>query len=367
MKTVVISGYYGFENLGDEALLASMITALKSEIPQLRLIVLSAKPEKTSALYGVEAVHRWKPLSVIAALCRCDLLISGGGSLLQDVTGKLTIPYYLSIVWMAKVLGKRVMFYGQGIGPINGKFGRSLTRWVANKIDAITLRDTASARLLREIGVTVPPVEVTADPVFGIKDSKELSFGEPSLAFDFSPEDKPVTGIFVREWKGIQGYKKAMAGLADYLSSQNRQVIFIPMQYPSDIAPIREIEGMMKYKADILERELSFRQLMDIVSSMNMVIGMRLHALIIATLCAVPMIGLSYDPKVSEFLESVDQPVFNNLEDLTSVELLQQVKEINANEQSIRNKLNELKTLLRVKALRNSEIAVELLRIKNKR
>lgn len=364
MKTVVISGYYGFENLGDEALLASMITALKSEIPQLRLIVLSAKPEKTSALYGVEAVHRWNPLSVITALSCCDLLISGGGSLLQDVTGKLTIPYYLSIVWLAKILGKRVIFYGQGIGPINGKFGRALTRWIANKVDFITLRDSASARLLREIGATVPPVEVTADPVFGINNSEELSFGEPFLTLDFPTGDKPGVGIFVREWKGIPGYKKAVAGLADYFYSKNRQVIFIPMQYPADIAPIREIEGMMKHKPVILDRELSFRQLMDIVASMDLVIGMRLHALIIATLCAVPMIGLSYDPKVSEFLESVKQPVFNNLEDITSVELIQQVDEVDSNAEVIRTKLNELRTDLRAKALRNSEIALQLLRIK---
>lgn len=360
MKTVVISGYYGFENLGDEALLASMITALKSEIPQLRLIVLSAKPEKTSALYGVEAVHRWNPLSVIAALSSCDLLISGGGSLLQDVTGKLTIPYYLSIVWLAKVLGKRIMFYGQGIGPINDKFGRTLTRWVANKVDTITLRDTASARLLKEIGVTIPPVEVTADPVFGIKNSAELSFGELSVPFKFSP-DKSGVGIFIREWKGIQGYKKAVAGLADYLCGQNRQVVFIPMQYPADLAPVREIEGMMQHRPVILDRELSFRQLMDIVSSMDLVIGMRLHALIIATLCAVPMIGLSYDPKVSEFLESVEQPVFNNLEDVTAAELIQQFSEVDTNTENIRNRLNELRISLRAKALRNSEIAVQLL------
>lgn len=363
MKTVVISGYYGFENLGDEALLASMITALKSQIPQLRLIVLSAKPEKTSELYGVEAVHRWKPRAVIAALNRCDLLISGGGSLLQDVTGKLTIPYYLSIVLLAKVLGKPVMFYGQGIGPINGRFGRDLTRWVANKVDAITLRDAASARFLKEIGVTEPPVEVTADPVFGIRNSEELIFGELNRPFEFAP-DKSGVGIFVREWNQIPGYKKAVAGLADDLCSKNRQVVFIPMQYPADVAPIKEIQGMMKYKPLVVDRELSFRQLMDLVSSMDLVVGMRLHALIIAALCAVPMIGLSYDPKVSEFLESVEQHGFSNLKDVTSANLIEKVNEVEANRELIRNKLDALRTTLRAKALRNSEIAVKILCVK---
>ncbi len=354
MKTVVISGYYGFENLGDEALLASIIYALREKVPGLNIVVLSAKPEKTCSLYDVEAVDRWNPLAVVKTLKSADLLISGGGSLLQDVTGPMTIPYYLGIIWLAKMLGKPVMVYAQGIGPINGSFGRLLVRWIINRTDFITLRDIASSRLLQEIGIYRPPVEVTADPVFGWYAGGQ----EPSS------NAKPRVGIFVREWKGILAYKKAVAGLADYLFDNGREVAFIPMQFPADTAPIHEIAGMMKHRPVIIEQELDFRRLTGLVGEMELVIGMRLHALIIATLCGVPSVGLSYDPKVSEFLDSVEQPDFDDLENVTAAELIKKIDEVIINKELIRSKLNNLRTELRKKAIRNSEIAVELLGLK---
>lgn len=357
MKTVVISGYYGFDNLGDEALLASIIRALRDKVPELNIVVLSAKPEKTCSLYDVEAVDRWNPLAVVKALKSADLLISGGGSLLQDVTGRMTIPYYVGVVWLAKMLKTPVMLYAQGIGPVNGSFGRFLVRWIINKTDSITLRDSASARLLREIGVCRPPVEITADPVFG------WCGGDREI----SPSEKPRVGIFVREWKGIPAYKIAVAGLADYLCDNGREAVFIPMQFPADIAPIYEIAGMMKHQPVIIERDMDFSRLIGLVNAMDLVIGMRLHALIIATLCGVPMVGLSYDPKVSEFLESIEEPGFNNLENITAAELIEKVNEVKLNNELIRSNLNNLKSELKIKALRNSEIAVELLRLKDKR
>lgn len=354
MKTVVISGYYGFENLGDEALLMSMITALKTRRPELNIIVLSAKPDKTKRLYGVEAVYRWDPLAVASALKRADLLLSGGGSLLQDVTGRLTIPYYLGIVWAAKLMGKKAMFYAQGIGPVNGWIGRNLVRFIANKVDFITLRDNASASLLEEIGVCKPPIEITADPVFGV------SAG--SNHYDSNTGTKNQVGIFVREWKEIEGYKKAVAGTADHLIRQGQQVFFIPMQYPEDVRPIHEIIAMMENEPVVVEKEFTFPQLIDVIKEFGLVIGMRLHALIIAALCNVPMVGLSYDPKVSDFMESIGQPIVTDLTKVTAEDLIDKVKKVSDNSENIRDTLKTQCADLQYKALRNSEIAVELLK-----
>lgn len=362
MKTVVISGYYGYENIGDEALLAAIVSALKAEITDLHIIVLSATPDQTARRYGVEGVSRISIGAVFSALRRADLLISGGGSLLQDVTGPLTIPYYLGIVAMAKMLGKPVMFYAQGIGPVNGTFGKQLIKLLADKVEVITLRDAASVNILRQIGISRPVIELTADPVFGLdlqKVGEDPEISDEKVAP--RPVGKPVMGLFIREWQGLEPCLDSLAGLADYMIGQGWEVVFIPMQFPADLAPVREVARRMKLSPVIIEEGLGFPGLTKLIGSMDLVIGMRLHALIIAAVCEVPMLGLSYDPKVSEFMDMIEQPVLRDLSGLSKEVLIQKVNDILANQAEIKEKLHEKREELSGKALRNARLAVELL------
>ena len=117
----VISGYYGFDNCGDEAVLLAIIHCLKKLKPDVRIVVLSGNPKKTRELYAVEAVNRWNPFSVAIELLSCRLLISGGGSLLQDVTSTKSLRYYLAIINIAALFKKRIMIYSQGLGPLNAE------------------------------------------------------------------------------------------------------------------------------------------------------------------------------------------------------------------------------------------------------
>ncbi|MDT3698316.1 MAG: polysaccharide pyruvyl transferase CsaB [Thermincola sp.] len=362
MKTVVISGYYGFANIGDEALLAAIVSALKTEAADLKIIVLSATPEQTATRYGVESVSRLSVGAVFSALRRADLLISGGGSLLQDVTGSLTIPYYLSIVAIAKMLGKPVMFYAQGIGPVNGSLGKLLIKLLADKVEIITLRDAASVELLRQMEIRRPVIELTADPVFGL-DLQQIAGSTDSCAgtpIQIQP-GRPAVGMFIREWPGLDSCLDALTGMADYMMEQGWEVVFIPMHYPADLPPARTAARRMKGSPVIIEESLGFRNLARLISSLDLVIGMRLHALIIAAACEVPMLGLSYDPKVSEFMDMVEQPVLRDLAEINQETLVREIDEILADKAAIKQKLHEKRTELGRQALRNAELAVELL------
>lgn len=115
---LVISGYYGFGNAGDEAMLAAILEAILDVIPNAEITVISGNPKDTMDKHGVKAISRLSPLPIIKALKGCDLLISGGGSLLQDVTSDRSLYYYLSIIRMAKWFNRPVMLYAQGIGPL---------------------------------------------------------------------------------------------------------------------------------------------------------------------------------------------------------------------------------------------------------
>ena len=150
MGRIVLSGYYGFDNIGDEAVMYSIIKTLKEEIgDNTEITVLSNEPEKTASAYHVEAVNRWKYKQIIDAIKKSDVLISGGGSLLQDITGWKSVVYYLSIVVIAKLLRKKVVFYAQGIGPVNMKFNRFLIGWIANRVDYISVRDEHSKKSIK--------------------------------------------------------------------------------------------------------------------------------------------------------------------------------------------------------------------------
>jgi hypothetical protein len=174
---LIISGYYGFHNSGDEAVLQSILLALKSESVKqgitIEPIVLSIDPAWTSQTYGVQAVHRMKLREVLQAIRQSDGLISGGGSLLQDATGRMSIPYYLGIIKLAQWFGKPTFIYAQGIGPVNRTIFNPFIRSIFRKCRYISVRDEESAGLLERIGISRETIEVVPDPVMGLPLQKD--------------------------------------------------------------------------------------------------------------------------------------------------------------------------------------------------
>ena len=168
MPRVVISGYFGLGNAGDEAVLAATVAMLRARLPGVEPVALTADPLTTNALHGIAGVPRMAPRRLLAALRGADLLLSGGGSLLQDATSLRSLLYYLAVLAVAQRVGCRTMVFAQGIGPLRRPVSRRLVRRVVDRVEAVTVRDEASAALLREVGVRRPPIEVTADPVFAL-------------------------------------------------------------------------------------------------------------------------------------------------------------------------------------------------------
>ena len=156
MSRIVISGYYGSKNAGDEAMLAAMLEVLGDLEPELHITVISAAPQDTAKRHGVEAIS-WLDMSAICkALKKADLLISGGGSLLQNVTSRRSLYYYLAIIKLAEMLGTKVMLYAQGIGPIQGHLARKVMGHIANRVDLITVRDKGSLAELKNSYPSMP-------------------------------------------------------------------------------------------------------------------------------------------------------------------------------------------------------------------
>jgi polysaccharide pyruvyl transferase CsaB len=330
VKKVALSGYYGFQNIGDEAILYSIIQALKLQT-DCDITVFSNNPEQTSKTYGVKALDRWNFMKLFNGLKNNEILISGGGSLLQDVTGLRSLLYYLGVIYFAKLLRKKVFFYAQGIGPINTSIGQHIMKWVGNKVDLISVRDESSKKILEKMGVTKPEIRLTVDPVIGI--NKEQIDIEPGMKVlkeaGISTNEVPVIGVSVREWHNPDNYKKVIALVCDKLIEEGYKVMFIPFHFPGDIAPSRETIKFMKYadKAILLKNQVNVEEMFGILSCLHLLIGMRLHSLIMAAVMGVPIVGISYDPKVDAFMKGTYQPLAGRAETITEGELWTTVKE----------------------------------------
>lgn len=304
---IILSGYYGFDNAGDEALLSAITSSIHKLAPEAKFVVFSGCPEKTASLHNIEAVYYMNPFKLIKELWQADLLISGGGSIFQDITSARSLPYYISVVGLAKLMRKAVIFYAQGVGPINRTLSKVLMRLIANRVDYITLRDNDSKHFLHELGVNKPPMVVTADPVFALEpDERDIIEMQTLLDELGCVKDKTIIGVSVRKWKPLEGYQRKLALLLDELCEDGYQIVFTPMAFPDDVAESEKVAGFMKHKPFVIKRNLSSKEHLALIALFHTMIAMRLHALIFAASRAVPFAGISYDPKIDAFLKLFD-------------------------------------------------------------
>jgi len=354
---IALSGYYGFDNAGDEALLSAITSTIKKLEPAADFVVFSGHPRKTSSLHGIRAVYYLHPGQLLHELFRADLLISGGGSIFQDITSARSLPYYISVVALAKILGKPVIFYAQGVGPINRSLSKFLMRLVGNRVDLITLRDHDSAIYLERLGVSRPPMIITSDPVFSLQPEPGDREDMDKLLQEMGLRGQVLVGVAVRQWLALEGYQEALARVLDELAERDCRILFIPMAYPEDIPAARKVMNLMKNDALLLERHLGAREHLALIAHLDIMIGMRLHALIFAASQGVPFVGISYDPKVDAFLKLFEmKPLPLAYEDMKAE--IERLLEDNEWREQIRKRAGEM----REKSVENARLALSLLR-----
>lgn len=352
MHNLLISGYYGFGNIGDEAILDTMLGRIRRAVPEVQITVLSANPERTRELYSVQAVARANPLKLLKAVWRCDTLISGGGSLIQDVTGRLSIHYYLLILLTASWFGKRIMIYSQGIGPIQKPLNRKLTRWILNRVDVITVREENSKKDLIAMGVHPDCIFVTADPVIDMSCPDE-AVGQAvlsELGLDMSESGKRIA--FALRSKDFRD-ETAYAGLTrviEMLLEREITVIFLPFHYTEDMFIIQRLKTNFGNRIHTLVERHSTQEVLSIIRLMDLLVGVRLHALIFSAVARTPLIALSYDPKIDYFMRAIQQTTFGSVDgfepEALVMEILRKLSETDMERASLESAVQNLKSRL---------------------
>ena len=359
---ILVSGYYGFKNSGDDALLKAMIEDIKRYKESPEIVVLSANPRETMAKYRVKAINRLNPFSILKHMRKASMLISGGGTLIQDATSTQSLLYYIMIIRLALKKKLNVMLYSNGIGPLNNKSNIKLAKKVLNKVDVITLRDPSAANELEKIGVTQPKVKVTADPVFGMDIANKEHGRELLEAFGVPANAKRIMGVSVRRTKDTNAdFEKELAAICDYASDKyGCYTVFIPMQPSRDEQISRSIMQRMSAKSSIIDVRLDVYDMISAVSALDLCIGMRLHSLIYATTNMVPLIGIEYDPKIKSFMDYAGQKMCLSAKSLKSDEGRRFIDNCINNYDEIQEQLRQCCDELYKKAIENGKIAVEL-------
>lgn len=293
---LLLVGYYGYRNWGDEGCLATLLQSLN---PQ-SCTVLSGDPEFTRRTYGVRAVPRMTYRAVSQALREADGIVFGGGSLLQDATSMRSLLYYLTLIGAGLRARKPVWLVAQGMGPFQRPISRWLVRRVLNRLPEISLRDEGSAHLLKQIGVQTP-LRVDADLTWALSPRKTNS----------PPPTDKVIGLAPRAWKSWQ-VEPAFVALARALQHAGYQPLLIPMQESQD-RPLCERIAQQS-GAVVMAPPDHPATLLANIAPLQAMVAMRLHGAIFALAQSVPTLCLAYDPKVNALAQQTQMPLIPSID-----------------------------------------------------
>lgn len=292
----LICGYYGEANLGDEALLRVLLDQLP---PDCEALVTARDQEAVRRVEGVATVDRRRLRAVLTALGQCDALVLGGGSLLQDATSFKSLLYYAALILAARLRGKPVLLWGQGLGPLRRRRSRALVRRLLPMATAISWRDHESAALAAGWGVQAP---VGSDPVWGLTGRTWRGHGGPVVLCW-----RPVTQI-----RGA-GWRPYLAALDRLARESDRPVLWVPLHRGQDTGLLARLLAEDLVPPGLRERSCERLvsdpdQALDLFAGAGLVLAMRLHGLILAALAGSPCAALSYDPKVAAAAAGIGCP-----------------------------------------------------------
>ena len=315
---VVICGAYGRGNAGDDAILEAILQEMRSIDPDIPVTVLSKDPQSTRLTYRVQSVTRTNFPAWYKAMRHAKLYINGGGSLIQDVTSRRSLWFYLHNIRAAKQAGCKVQMYGCGIGPVTRESHRKLAARVLNQsVDVITLREPDSLEELRAMGVTKPETTLTADPALTLRRAVDDATDSVLLRAGIPAHGKYIC-FALRKWRGFEEKAPLFGKAAKYAyETYGLTPVFVAVEKHQDPAAGRLAAQGLDIPHYFLDDAGTAGTIIGALSRMEVVVSMRLHALIFAAGQGIPLAGVVYDPKVSAFLRYIGQDLFTGLEDLT--------------------------------------------------
>jgi polysaccharide pyruvyl transferase CsaB len=338
----LISGYYGEGNTGDEAILAGILQEVARRDPDARFGVLSFNPDDTEQRHGRAGLDlEVLPTSLRfanalrTAMRAADLLVSGGGSFLHEAdfelfgrsflfrAGKLRpVPYFLSIIFMARSLGLPVMWYAQGLGPLHTRSARRLVRAAGSISQVVTWRDLESARLAYSLGVTAPVQMVVPDPAYSLEPAPTETVSAVLASVGLEPGRRFVA-VCPRPWLGRSGYLDGLARALELARAAessgaagaffDADILLIPLHQSQDPGVCEHLAATLTGRPGLAAKVHSLPSVESpavvagILARAELTVAMRLHSGILSAISGTPVVTIDYDPKTNAFAAQTGQ------------------------------------------------------------
>lgn len=353
-------GNYGATNVGDDAILSSVLSQLKAH----EVVIFSSSPEawkgddKTRSVplfpLGFRSFFKRGLKASREALCSVDAVILGGGGLFQDDRLYAVFLWAWQIFWV-KRMKKPLYIYATGVGPLRTRWGNFLTRWAYQQADFITVRDHSSAELLVAIGIK-KPIEVAADPVF-LHAAHDQDHEEVQVSSDRKGVRPGLIFVSIRPWLHynpilVSCFKSFLARLQ---SQREVELVFVCMQSieEDDLALIQPVMDELGGELFIPD---SFSQLLERMHEAEFAVGMRYHFMIAAILTATPLLPISYSLKTTHLFD--ESPLTSHLipvEGLSDKVMIEKFKTLSVSYNNVVIYEKSLAKLLSEKAAKNVE------------
>jgi polysaccharide pyruvyl transferase CsaB len=285
---VLLAGYFGFGNLGDELLAKAAVDNLAAlGISRERMAILSGDPDDSVSRLGIMAFNRWNPARVLGALGVSRALLLPGGGLFQDASSARSSVYYWSLIRAASLRRVPSGALAQSVGPLRGGLAKKLASDALSVCGYISVRDSASEELLSSMNLRF---DVTFDPVLGIELPQAVS-GETALV-----NMRPGCG---------EVYAAPVVNAANKMLASGMKITYVAMSR-EDASFIRKLRDTGEIPAGEISEPKSAEDFSEIARNAGAAVGMRLHFGELSMLCGIGLLLSAYDPKVRSFASEWD-------------------------------------------------------------
>ena len=324
-RKIFLYGYYGFNNFGDDLILRSLIENImsygKTEFlvrslnkgPYLGENVVYTKVDKIIANSKVNRAYRLVKYlkKILLYIKKTDFVIVGGGTLIHDNKSRWSLLIIFLLVISSKILFKRIFFVGVGISDLKYKSSYIMLNLITKLSSGFYIRDIEAEKILRKANVVEKRFQLTADLAYSLKHLKKKS--------DKTGDNKRIN-IGITMVDNAFYNKKIQGAIIEYVAllkniNYEFEVHFIPFHEMSADCDntINDSKVMIKIKQELSEENIIIEEQIGekfdkVYESLDLVIGMRFHSLVLAAIYEIPFIGINHDNKIVGICKSYDMP-----------------------------------------------------------
>ncbi len=358
-QDLMISGYYGTHNFGDDVTLNAIINNVSRQYPLKRIVVLNHNAKEKSSDPRIINIHRFNLWRILPLMKKTKLFMLGGGSLLQDVTSNRSLFYYIFMLWHAKKYGCKTMIYANGIGPLIKLRHQKQVIRILKRLDRITIRDVLSYQYLLDNGFSSDQIQLTADEAYNYDYQNDIP-----IPVDLPFTERKILLINLRSHGGSSKDISADVAKAVEIICKRHTLfpILMPVQFNQDYALLRKVSKRLKIKHHLFQQELQTDQIISLIRHCDFVLTERLHPIVFAAQMQKPFTCIVYDPKVDACAKQFHMEKYAlPIRSVTAALLEETMDNMIDNAATICNTIAPVAQQLYEAARSNSEIAGQLL------